>query len=416
MLRFLRSLMQKKPATSRNTLVALETLEDRYALSTLVLATNPSKPTLSLYADGQSNTVKVSYLKNNVANPMDDEFLVTQSDKNGTLPPVHVKVWQKFDDFMAPIKRINFFGGAGADTFENNTDFYCVAHGGGGKDTLRGGTKSDDLWGDGGNDTLEGRGGSDILIGGEGSDTLRGGAEMDFLYGDYFQQQTGKATGKEGDDTLEGGTGDDFLYGNYGKDLLRGQEGADTLFGESGEDFMYGGIGADKMYGGDGLNRMWGDEPVWSSGDRADQMFGGSGLDVMYGGGGDDVMWGYAFSDWLFGEDGNDKIYAGDGMDMAWGGAGDDRIEGGKGDDMLWGDDGADTLFGQSGDDHLHAGDDSKKDFLYGGWGWDTVFMNKNDHWEAYPGPNPEYHSGDDNPFTLDTGAFIEDEAVNYYA
>lgn len=236
MLRYLRSLLRpqqpSRPAAS--SFVAMEALEDRYALSATVLATNPAKPTLSIQADNQSNTVKVTYLKNNAANPMDDEFLVQRSDKNGSLPTIHVKVWQKFDDYMAQIKRIEFFGGSGADSFTNDTDFFCIAKGGAGKDTLKGGTKGDDLRGDAGNDTLEGRGG-------------------------------------------------------------------------------------------------------------------------------------------------------------------------------------ADTLFGQSGNDHLHAGDDSKKDFLYGGWGWDSVIMNQNDHWEAYPGPNPEYSSDDGNPFTLDTGAYIEDESVSYY-
>ncbi len=121
------------------------------------------------------------------------------------------------------------------------------------------------------------------------------------------------------------------------------------------------------------------------------------------------------FTDVLFGQDGNDKIYAGDGWDMVWGGAGDDRIEGGKGADAIYGEGGADTLFGQSGDDHLDAGNDTKKDVLYGGWGWDGARLSEDDEWHAYPGAEPEYHSGDGNPFTLDSGAYLEDESVSYY-
>jgi Ca2+-binding RTX toxin-like protein len=55
--------------------------------------------------------------------------------------------------------------------------------GGGGDDTLTGGSGNDYLRGDAGDDTLSGGAGRDTLIGGDGDDVLTGGAGNDTLFG-----------------------------------------------------------------------------------------------------------------------------------------------------------------------------------------------------------------------------------------
>ena len=50
-----------------------------------------------------------------------------------------------------------------------------------------------------------------------------------------------------GDDSLDGGNGDDFLIGNAGNDTLRGGAGNDQLEGGAGADLLDGGTGRDKV-------------------------------------------------------------------------------------------------------------------------------------------------------------------------
>jgi hypothetical protein len=104
------------------------------------------------------------------------------------------------------VKKIVFDGGAGNDSFTNNTAIRSVADGGPGKDTLVGGTGNDTLMGGAGDDTLLGRGGNDLLEGGTGKDVLRGARGADTLSGGL------------GDDTLDGGQGNDDVSGDGGSD------------------------------------------------------------------------------------------------------------------------------------------------------------------------------------------------------
>jgi VCBS repeat-containing protein len=82
-----------------------------------------------------------------------------------------------------------------------------VTVGGGGKDTLTGGTGADLLFAQSNNDTLTGGDGNDLLCGDSGGDILSGGA---------------------GDDSPGGGTGTDRLTGGSGADRFSGGSGTDT--------------------------------------------------------------------------------------------------------------------------------------------------------------------------------------------
>lgn len=75
--------------------------------------------------------------------------------------------------------------------------------------------------------TLDGGGGNDTLTGGSASDVLRGGT---------------------GDDSLTGGLGDDKLYAGTGQDNLSGGQGADELFGRDSTGQFSGGDGTDVIH------------------------------------------------------------------------------------------------------------------------------------------------------------------------
>jgi Ca2+-binding RTX toxin-like protein len=87
------------------------------------------------------------------------------------------------------------------------------ANGGAGGDTLKGGSKNDDLNGGDGSDSLAGNAGADDLDGGSGADTLNGGSGNDSL------------NGGDGADTVTGGSGVDSLAGNDGADTLKAKDG-----------------------------------------------------------------------------------------------------------------------------------------------------------------------------------------------
>jgi len=100
--------------------------------------------------------------------------------------------------------------------------------GGGGNDTLSGGSGSDELSGQGGDDILSGRGGADLLSGGGGNDFIAGGAGEDVLFGGG------------GDDFIDGDQGVDIAYLGAGNDVFRWDPG-------DGSDVVEGGSGFDEM-------------------------------------------------------------------------------------------------------------------------------------------------------------------------
>ena len=147
------------------------------------------------------------------------------------------------------------FLGNGADSYrfsgrpvDSGVGF--VVFGGSGDDSLRGGSRADEL---------SGGGGGDVLRGGPGADRLDGDADERF--GRIFR---GEVVGK-GDDSLAGGPGDDLLSGGAGRDRLDGGAGGDDLAGNDGRDGLDGRGGPDDVDGGA----------------NSDVIRGGRGLDVV---------------------------------------------------------------------------------------------------------------------------------------
>lgn len=168
--------------------------------------------------------------------------------------------WNKFTmtgfgtDTIADFGGISLTGGAGADKFDLRLCAQNVTlSGGGGNDTLIGGTSDDSLDGGDGNDRITGNGGHDQLFGSTGKDSIDGGLGNDLL------------TGGGGNDSLDGGLGDDFLTGQAGNDLIVGGDGQDFLIGGAGLDTLKGGLGHDRLIGGYGIDSLDG-EAGWDIG------------------------------------------------------------------------------------------------------------------------------------------------------
>ena len=137
---------------------------------------------------------------------------VTADDK------VHVRmfsggVWTS-GTFMG-VNHIIFRGLEGNDQMQNNTPYRSFQYGGGGDDTLVGGTSTDYLYGEKGNDKLFGKDGNDYLDGGFDVDDLRGGNGNDYL-----------------------DTGADFSFG----EIAFGEAGVDTFKSRPGDatDWVFG--------------------------------------------------------------------------------------------------------------------------------------------------------------------------------
>jgi VCBS repeat-containing protein len=81
-----------------------------------------------------------------------------------------------------------------------------------------------------------------VRVGGGGKDTLTGGTGADLLLA------------QSNNDTLTGGYGNDLLCGDSGSDTLSGGPGDDSLGGGSGSDRLTGGSGADRFSGGSGTD------------------------------------------------------------------------------------------------------------------------------------------------------------------
>jgi VCBS repeat-containing protein len=81
-----------------------------------------------------------------------------------------------------------------------------------------------------------------VTVGGGGKDTLTGGSGADLLLA------------QSNNDTLTGGDGNDLLCGDSGGDTLSGGAGVDSLGGGSGTDRLTGGSDADRFSGGSGTD------------------------------------------------------------------------------------------------------------------------------------------------------------------
>ncbi|MDX1928054.1 MAG: hypothetical protein SFV81_16125, partial [Pirellulaceae bacterium] len=107
-----------------------------------------------------------------------NELVVTYTDRNGNVGST------RFD--LALVKHIVFMGSDGAEVVKNETSIPCILYGGGGMDSLSGGSANDLIFGGEGGDTLYGNLGSDKIFGGNGDDYLSGGSDTvrDELYGE----------------------------------------------------------------------------------------------------------------------------------------------------------------------------------------------------------------------------------------
>jgi uncharacterized delta-60 repeat protein len=151
-------------------------------------ATRNSKGTLQVRGTSAADTIRVSLRTrdNRIVVRVNGEALVR------SFPP-------------GPVKRIQIFAGAGADTITivpgvpqkayvegaagddtiTSGDGYDYLTGGEGNDQISGGGGGDAIFGDGGNDQLFGNGGRDVLHGGDGDDGLFGGpTNADRIFGD----------------------------------------------------------------------------------------------------------------------------------------------------------------------------------------------------------------------------------------
>jgi Ca2+-binding RTX toxin-like protein len=119
-----------------------------------------------------------------------------------------------------------------------------------------------------------------------------------------------------------------------------------------------------------------------------------------------DRVIGIAWSETLFGLDGDDMISAGEGQDTVWDGGGGDALTGDLGDDVLWGENGSDTIDGGWGDDLLFGA--TENDRLYGGLGNDTL----------WGGAGSDTMRGDEgkDTFVFDTRAKKGDKIVDFDA
>ncbi len=164
------------------------------------------------------------------------------------------------------------FGTERADTIlgGGSRDGFELLRGGGGNDSINGGSFFDELYGDEGNDTLDGgQSGIDSLYGGNGDDTLivyinnasGGGIDSDLIDGgegfDRIVVQNGGTTTsvnlKTGE--INGAprlVGIEAVTGGNRRDTLIGSDGDDMLNGADGDDIITGGLGSDTLTGGVG--------------------------------------------------------------------------------------------------------------------------------------------------------------------
>lgn len=180
-------------------------------------------------------------------------------------------------DTITNVERINVLGGEGSNFIDARLAAVPVLlSGGGGNDTLFGGSKVDIVDGGEGNDVISGGAGSDILEGGVGTDVVYEVANTSFtVVGTTISSTT---TGNETAANVEGVVliGGDLnntldasassvqvtLLGAGGNDTLLGSSHADVLIGghrsnvNAGTDSLVGGTGADSFDNDDADQRV----------------------------------------------------------------------------------------------------------------------------------------------------------------
>lgn len=239
------------------------------------------------------------------------------------------------------VKKIQFFGQKGDDTFSDATDIPCTAYGGEGNDKLVGGNDNDHLDGGNGDDTLEGNQGDDVLIGGRGNDTF-------IFAGSFLDMDKVVEAGSLDRDTLD--------FSKLGQPYLR-NDGFQSDLNVPGSPVVLD-LAATTP------------QDLFSG-----TPYGYAGITLTTGTGIEDVI-GTAFDDVIRGNSRSNKIEGGDGNDKIYGFGGDDALFGGYGNDRLYGGEGQNTLHGNDGDDTLMTIGGSTKDKLYGEFGVDSFWTD----------------------------------------
>ena len=289
---------------------------------------------------------------------------------------------------------------AGPDYARNSNA--ALNTGGGGDDTLLGGTGQDQAYGGGGDDLLQGGGDGDWLEGQDGNDELIGGGGIDFLVLDVnpnYSVLSNESLDGHGDGSPEDNATDVLLVnGTSGDDVIRFSQTAGDQLKVS--------------YNGAEITADWTD----AAGPLVEQfrIDGGVGDDTIeFVRGADALDLSELTSrsrDWvttISGGPGDDTIVGSDGRDRIDGGRGSDTISGFAGDDRLWGDEGSGSI---ADHDVIYAGQGN--DDLLGGQGTNELYA-----WSSDPG-QPET---DTMPPAADFGVFelvdgqlqLEDTGLN---
>jgi Ca2+-binding RTX toxin-like protein len=232
---------------------------------------------------------------------------------------------------------VQVFGMSGNDTISLNEFNGALPRanlfGGGGMDTLIGGSGADMLFGQSNNDTLLGKGGADLMFGGSADDTATGGDGDDQAFG---QSNDDRMFWNPGDDTdlNEGGAGVDTVEINGGggaEVFTTTANGARVRFDRLDVAPFSVDIGtSEKLV----LNANGGDDSFSATGNLAAliqiTVDGGAGEDTLLGSNGADVLRGGDDDDFIDGQQGNDMVFMGAGNDtFQWDpGDGSDTIEG----------------------------------------------------------------------------------------
>lgn len=288
---------------------------------------SPGSGSLSIFDDGQDNTVLVS--RDAAGSILINNGAVAITGGQPTVANTGV---------------IQVFGTAANDMIsvdETNGAMPAVQlFGSSGNDTLIGGSGNDELFGGAGNDILEGKGGDDLLFGGAGNDTLIGGTGNDQMFGGAGNDRMIWNPG-EGTDLMEGGDGIDTAEvngGNGAEVFTLTANGTRVRFDRISPAPFSLDIGTTENL----VLNMNGGDDVFTAGNGLANLIhltvdGGDGNDTITGG------------------DGNDTLIGGAGNDIITGGRGNDTLLGGTGDDtFIWNPgDGSDTVEGQDGTDTL---------------------------------------------------------------
>ncbi len=193
-------------------------------------------------------------------------------DTNVTITGIAMTPTPLGTDTVLAIERIQITGGPSANFFDARQATVPVfLAGGGGNDTLLGGSKADGISGGDGDDVLSGGAGIDIIDGGNGNDYWLENADADFAVNGTVI--TSSVTGSETPVGVErivliGGTASNKLDATSATIPV-------VLIGGRGNDTLLGGAGSDTLSGG---NR---NDSTLASGDGADFLNGDTGSDVL---------------------------------------------------------------------------------------------------------------------------------------